>query len=307
MKSTSLPPVSRFSHSAMSTEFELLLPGEGTPHSQGAAQAAFAEIDRLERLFSRFDPRSDISRINRLQSGESLRVGIEVVECLDLAFRLRGETLGAFDADYRSSEKPAEKSPIPAVREGSWEAACPVELVQFSDGFEVSVTRSVDLDLGGIGKGYALDQVKDILEDWEHADALLHAGTSTALAWGDPAGGQGENSGWPVGVAGPWAGPEVPGRVVLQDRALSGSGIEVKGEHVVDPLSGRPAAGHPAAWVSHPFAAAADALSTAFMVMQTAQVEDFCQHHPEVWALVINERKKCTIFNRGIVAVDTAR
>jgi thiamine biosynthesis lipoprotein len=289
----------------MSTEFELLLPGERTPHSQGAAQAAFAEIDRLESLFSRFDPRSEISRINRLQPGGSLRVGIEVVECLDLAFRLNGETGGAFDVDYRSRADRAAQRASDAEAEASGGAAWPVELVQVSDGFVVSALRSVDLDLGGIGKGYALDQVKDLLEDWDHPDALLHAGTSTALAWGDPRRGRERGKGgWPLGVGGPWACPEVPGRILLRDRALSGSGVEVKGEHVVDPASGGPASGHPAAWASFPSAAVADALSTAFMVMTAAQVEDFCRHHTEVWALVINGPKKCTIHNRGIVAID---
>jgi thiamine biosynthesis lipoprotein len=291
----------------MSTEFELLFPGERTPHSLGAAQAAFAEIDRLESLFSRFDPRSEVSRINRLEPGESLRVGIEVVECLDLAFRLNEETRGAFDVDYRSRTDRAPRRPPPAEPDASAGSAWPVDLVQVSDGFVVSAVRSVDLDLGGIGKGYALDQVKDLLEDWDHPDALVHAGTSTALAWGDPGEGrETDGRGWPLGVAGPWAGPGVPGRILLQDRALSGSGVEVKGEHVVDPASGRPASGHPAAWACHPSAAVADALSTAFMVMPATQVEDFCRHHTEVWALVINGAKKCTIHNRGIVAVDTA-
>jgi thiamine biosynthesis lipoprotein len=291
----------------MSTEFELLLPGETTPHTRGAAQAAFAEIDRLEGLFSRFDPRSDISRINRLHPGESLRVCIEVIECLDLAFRLKEETLGVFDVDFRSRRHPAGEGSSSAGRPGAKGFPIPVELIQISAGFKVTAVRGVDLDLGGIGKGYALDQVRDLLEDWDIEDALVHAGTSTALAWGDPGGGPRDPAGWPVGVAGPWAGPEIPGRAFLQDRALSGSGTEVKGEHVVDPRTGRAASGHLAAWASHPSAAVADALSTSFMVLGKAQVAEICTRSPELWALVINERKKCTIFNHGLVVAETAR
>jgi thiamine biosynthesis lipoprotein len=85
---------------------------------------------------------------------------------------------------------------------------------------------------------------------------------------------------------------------------LSGSGTAVKGEHIIDPRTGRPARGHRAAWASHPSAAAADALSTAFMVMTTAGVAALCGRHPEVWALVINARKKCRIFNAGAIAVN---
>ena len=291
----------------MSTEFELLVPGEATPHIRGAAQAAFAEIDRLEGLFSRFDPRSEISRVNRLQPGESLRVGIEVIECLDLAFRLQEETFGAFDADFRSCRPHglgsiSNQDPGPPPGE-----AFPVELIQTCDGFEVTARRSVDLDLGGIGKGYALDQVSDILEDWDIEDALLHAGTSTALAWGDPGTGAQNPGGWPVGVAGLCTGPDVPDRAFLIGRALSGSGTEVKGEHVIDPRSGRPAAVHIAAWASHPSAAVADALSTAFLILEADRIEDVCRRWPEVWALVINQGKKCTIFNRGTVVTETSR
>lgn len=307
MRTAESTPVSRFSHPAMSTEFELLLPGGATPHTRGAAQAAFAEIDRLEGLFSRFDPRSDVSRINRLRPGESLRVCIEVIECLDLAFRLKEETSGVFDVDFRSGGHQAGEGSSSAGRPDTRRSPIPVELIQTSAGFKVTAVRGVDLDLGGIGKGYALDQVRDLLEDWDIGDALVHAGTSTALAWGDPGGGQPGPAGWPVGVAGPWAGLEIPGRAFLKDRALSGSGTEVKGEHVVDPRTGRAASGHLAAWASHPSAAVADALSTSFMVLGKAQVEEICTRSPELWALVINERKKCTIFNRGLVVTETVR
>ena len=291
----------------MSTEFELLLPVETTPHTRGAAQAAFAEIDRLEGLFSRFDPRSDIGRINRLHPGESLRVGIEVIECLDLAYRLSEETLGAFDVDFRSHGHKAGKGSASDGLPGARGEPIPMELIQVSAGFKVTVIRGVDLDLGGIGKGYALDQVRDILEDWDIQDALLHAGSSTALAWGNPGDRQHDPGGWPVGVAGPWEGPGIPGRAFLTDRALSGSGTEVKGEHILDPRTGRAAAGHVAAWASHPSAAVADALSTSFMVLETAQVEEICARSPELWALVINPQKKCTIFNHGTVVTETAR
>ncbi|MGZ5455018.1 MAG: FAD:protein FMN transferase, partial [Candidatus Aminicenantales bacterium] len=93
-----------------------------------------------------------------------------------------------------------------------------------------------------------------------------------------------------------------PGHVILRNRALSGSGTEVKGAHIIDPRTGRPAAGHAAAWASHPSAAASDALSTAFMVMSTAEVAAFCGRHPVVWALVKLGPKTCRIFNAAVIA-----
>jgi thiamine biosynthesis lipoprotein len=101
-----------------------------------------------------------------------------------------------------------------------------------------------------------------------------------------------------VGAGGLGAGPESPKSVLLRDFALSGSGTEVKGAHILDPRTGRPASGHIAAWAAHRSAAFADALSTAFMVMATAEVEAFCRRHPDVWALVVAAGGRVSIFNR---------
>ena len=94
----------------------------------------------------------------------------------------------------------------------------------------------------------------------------------------------------------------VPKRMLLQGRALSGSGTEVKGRHVRDPRTGRPAEGHQAAWVSHSSAAVSDALSTAFMAMSSKEARRYCERHSDVWALLITPKKKGLIFNREVVA-----
>jgi thiamine biosynthesis lipoprotein len=296
--------VHRFAHEAMATVFEVFVAGKTEAYARQAARAAFDEIDRLERLFSRFDPASETSRIGRLGPGESLRVGIETAEVLGIAAAVQAETDGAFDINYlaagRSVTKQSTASPPPLDKL--------IRVVQTGRGIEVARLSGrgkakappLLLDFGAVGKGYALDGARAVLRDWEVENVLLHSGTSTALAAGP--GKSGSGRGWPVGagsVAGMSAGP---GRVFLRDLALSGSGTEVKGEHIVDPRTGRPARGHRAAWASHPSAAAADALSTAFMVMTTAGVAAFCDRHPEVWALVINARKKCRIFNAGAIA-----
>jgi len=95
----------------------------------------------------------------------------------------------------------------------------------------------------------------------------------------------------------------VPRRVFLNERALSGSGTEVKGRHIRDPRTGRPAKGHLNAWVSHPSAAVSDALSTAFMSMSTKEVRRYCEKHPDVWALLIAPKKKPLLINREILGV----
>jgi thiamine biosynthesis lipoprotein len=292
-----LSSVHRFPHQAMGTFFEIFIAGEDEPYAGQAARAAFHEIDRLEGLFSRFDPASEIGRLSRLGPGEGLPIGHETFECLTLAESIRVETNGAFDVNWKRSAG----------------AASILELLRTAAGFEARVLdsgdrilRPLDLDLGAIGKGYALDRALEVLREWSIAHTLVHGGTSTAIGIGSPpmafeernppggncaspsSGSAAPPAGWPVGVGGGWPCKGAPREILLADgRALSGSGTEVKGRHILDPRTGAPAVGHLAAWVLNTSAAAADALSTAFMVMDTAAVEEYCRRRAGVWALVI--------------------
>ncbi len=290
----------------MATTFEIFVAGREETYAGQAARAAFDEVDRLERLFSRFDPSSEISRIGRLEPGASLRVGIETAEVLGLSSFVQSETGGAFDINYLAQGRTAGGRRRSRPRPLS--ALLGVDTDRH--GFEVTrlppegraAASRIELDLGAVGKGYALDAALSVLRDWDIGNVLLHAGTSTALAAGPGPAGEGRGPGWPVG-AGSTAGATCgPGRVILRNRALSGSGTEIKGAHIVDPRTARPAEGHAAAWVSHPAAAASDALSTAFMVMSTPEVAAFCGRHPVIWGLVKLGPKTCRIFNAAAIA-----
>ncbi len=299
MKKSSDQSRLRFSHQAMGTTFELMMAGEKEDYAQQVSRAVFDQIDRLETLFSRFNPCSEIGQINKLFPGESVRVGIEVFECLQLAQYIRAQTKAAFDVNYASG-KVSRQTPtafiLEQVREGF--------LVRIPEGQKAGSLGGIELDLGGIGKGYALDKSIEILVEWEVKRALLHAGTSTAYAMGAPPEAKQVDEGWPVGIGGVWKCAQAPRKYNLRGRALSGSGTEVKGEHVINPRSFLPAKGHRAAWVSHPSAAVADALSTAFMVMKTKEVEEFCSRFSEVWSLVILDEKRCKIFNPNLAQTE---
>jgi thiamine biosynthesis lipoprotein len=146
----------------------------------------------------------------------------------------------------------------------------------------------VELDFGAIAKGYALDLACDLLtNEFEFTNFLIHGGTSTVIARGSMGDGP---KGWPVGVGGDWQVRTGLNSVRLQDAAISGSGFDVKGKHVVDVRRGIAAARHAAAWSIAPTAALSDALSTSFLGMNWNEIRVACDAIEGCGALVAREQ-----------------
>lgn len=161
----------------------------------------------------------------------------------------------------------------------------------------VSVAGLV-VDLGGIGKGYAIDRAAETLREWSIDTALIHSGQSTLFALGSPRGAIGPSasgassvssrrSGWEIAIRDPDDHARVLGTVWLRDRALSGSGIAIHGRHIIDPRTSRTAASPRGAWALAESAAVSDALSTAFMVLLPDHVDNFCRGRAGVGALLL--------------------
>ena len=123
-------------------------------------------------------------------------------------------------------------------------------------------------------------------QDYGYADFLVHGGTSTVVARGS----MGDGPGWPVGVGGDWRARAGLDAVRLCGGAISGSGFEVKGSHIVDVRRGLAATRHPAAWSYAPTAAVSDALSTAFLGLSWSEIQAACAAVPGSGALVAREQ-----------------
>jgi len=253
-----------FAHEAMSTTFEVRIAGQEHEYARQAAEAAFGEIDRIEGLLSHYDAGSDIGQINLLDPGRSVRVGIETLECLEHAAWAYQVSGGLFDPTVGSGYR--------------W-------LLVDQAGFQVGWRAGGKgmLDLGGIGKGYAIDKAAEILRDWDISEVHLNGGTSTVLALGRD---------WTAGVGGPWGEKAGMTTVTLRNQALSGSGTEVKGSHIINPLTNEPAQRHLAAWAIHATAARSDALSTAFMMMAPEDIRSLCDRYPGIVAYVVTKDEK---------------
>ncbi|MBN1359835.1 MAG: FAD:protein FMN transferase [Sedimentisphaerales bacterium] len=290
---SAIPSVHRFTHSAMAATFEIIVQHEDKVYARQAANAAFDELDRIERNLSRFVENSDVARMNNLPAGQPLLLGLETFECLRLCQKLHAQADGAFDVTigflldcWRDKDK---KLRTPSPDELAYARAhTGMSLLHLDESrYTVELSASpVRVDLGGVGKGYGVDKMAAMLEEWSIDRALLHGGYSSVLALDPPEG----TAGWPVTLSDPQDRRRVLVRLQLAHRAVSGSGLQ-KGPHIIDPRLGRPVEAKIAAWSMAPDAATADALSTAFMIMTPQEVKDYCGQHPQTRAwLVLPDR-----------------
>lgn len=278
-----MKPFQRFSHEAMATEFQIVFTDPDLPsdQAQGVARLVFSEISRLEEELSRFKSSSDVWRINGLRAGETVHVDFATLDCLLMAKAVHEETAGAFDPTvgalmqiWRNQDGSERQPSIEEI------AAARARVgLQYLDVNESNMTVTahasfLQLDFGALGKGYALDQCVRLLEENQISGALLNAGESSLLAYGATP----LEEGWPVRLF-----LEEARSYHLRDTALSCSGFEVKGNHIMDPRTGTPVpVKDRRSYVKAPTAALSDALSTAFMLMDDASIEALCSRLPGV-------------------------
>jgi len=238
-----------FNHHAMATHFQVRIAGEEKTYAAQTAQEAFALTDRLESLLSRFRAHSDLSPLAQLAPGETLRVSEPVFACLAIAKKMEAATRGAFSATAAALQTQPSPPQWTLLRENS-SVRC--------------IAGKLEFDLGAIGKGFALDRMAVILREWSCPAFLLVAGGSSILAGDAPAG----SDGWSCGLG----DDHSPIRYRLTNASLSGSGLAVKGKHILDPRTGQPARRQNRAWALCNTGAESDALSTACMVLDEAEI-----------------------------------
>ena len=203
-------------------------------------------------------------------------------DCLSLAKAMHEETKGAFDitiGPLMSLFVTRDGDPRQVSKEVLEQARQIIgshryDLEEESMRVTVHATNMI-FDLGAMGKGYALDQCADLLQDWKISNFVLNAGDSTILAIGAPAG----KDAWQITLGG---GAQ---QLALSNRAVSGSGFAVQGAHIMNPRLFQPVPiKNRRMYALAPTAALSDALSTAFMVMEKDEIETLCARYEGVEA-----------------------
>jgi FAD:protein FMN transferase len=290
----------------MACRFEVTLPlcdRPGVP----AAQSALDEVSRLEQQLTVFRDTSEISYINRNAASQPVPVETSLFELLLLCQELHRETAGAFDV----TSGPLTRCWGFLKRDGRVPHAHELEDARRRAGSEkmrldiesqsVSFTRDgLEINLGSIGKGYAIDRIADLMSSRVRS-ALLSAGASSIRAIGS---GDRGHSGWVVGVRNPRNKDRRLAVLKLRDCAMSTSGseeqfFEVDGKrfgHIIDPRSGFPAGEVACVTVIAGSAALSDALATAFFVGGLELAERYCANHPGIMAIMLESESDVPVI-----------
>ena len=305
----------QISRRAMACEFEVCLNAGQYPRGMETALAALDLVDSLEDRLSIFRDESELSEVNRFAADGPVAVSTEVFQLLEMSAELYRQTDGALDVSAtplsdawgfsrRQGRIPSEADLAEALSVVGMENV----VLDVQDQTVRFLRPGVRLNLGAIGKGYALDCCADVFAAAGIDNFIIHGGQSSVLARGvsndkppsDDAnsdnGSSGRRSmgGWSVGVADPLKPGKRLAEIRLRDRALATSGsakqfFRYKGRrysHILDPRNGRPVRGVLSATVLAPTAAEADALSTAVFVLGPDRSRDLLDGRPEIGVML---------------------
>ncbi|MDP9144311.1 MAG: FAD:protein FMN transferase, partial [Actinomycetota bacterium] len=169
----------------MGTRFEVVLPAADPEALRPAGEAALAEIEEWHRRLTRFEPDSQLNHLHRAAVGAPMPVDRELYALLEECVAVWRASGGAFDCSRGTGMDAVELDPV----------GCTVQLAR----------HGVTLDLGGIGKGHALDRAATVLREAGISSALVHGGTSSVIAIGAPP----DQSAWKIALAGSGDPPRV--------------------------------------------------------------------------------------------------
>ena len=310
-----MPPVSVACH-AMATRFEIVLHGDNTARLRAAGEEALRLVEELEAQLSLVRPGSEIAYLNARAAREPVRVTPDLFALLQQAQKLHEESSGAFDITIAPLVRcwgfMGGEGRLPRPEEvADARAKVGMSLVQLNPG-DCTVRfgrEGVMLDLGAIGKGYAVERAAELLREVGVTSALLHGGTSTVHAIGQPPG----EEVWKIALETPAPLPDTPptllATVPLKDEAMSVSGVREHSfreggrtfGHIIDPRTGEPAMGTVLAAVVLPSATETDALSTALLTLGSAGHERIASLRPGIRTLVVSESGgKVNVEAKGI-------
>jgi thiamine biosynthesis lipoprotein len=262
---------------AMGSAYSLVLYGEDRDRLETASEDAFEEVRRLDRMLSNYRPESEWSKVNREAAGRPVKVSAELFQLLSACVGYSRQSEGAFDISVGPLMKvwgfykgtghlPQRPEVLKALEKVGYRNI----LLDSAAGTVRFARPGVELDPGGIGKGYAVDRMVDILRRDGIAKALVSASGSSIYALGAPPG----EAGWKVGIRDPKDESRTVTEVTLKNESMSTSGsyekfFEADGKtysHIMDPRTGYPSQGMLSASVIAPLTLDTEAWTKPYFI-----------------------------------------
>lgn len=282
MTSTDSILVTEVSHRAMACDFVVLLPEWQKQHLDAVVDA-LESLDAIEGRLTVYRESSEVSRINARAADAPQTVSTATFDLIRRSVDLSQKTDGAFDVTagplvrlWGFLQRAGQKPTADEVRQTLTRVGSDKLILNEKDKSVAFAESAMELNLGAIGKGFAIDCLATKLMDQGLTDFLIHGGQSSVRACGR---GQPQRDGWSVGIAHPTKPSRRVGGLWLCNQALatSGSGKQFfhhRGKrfgHVLDPRTGQPAGDLLALTLVADSATEADALATGLFVMGEAE------------------------------------
>jgi len=266
----------------MGTMFDIVAYHPSRSTAERAVAGALTEIARLDRVMSHFLPDSELSRLNRDARHGFVAVDPSLYEVIEQSIRVSRLSNGKFDVTiapltkvwkeaHAEGHRPSSAAIAAASRCVGYERIdlAPPNRIRF-------LSDCLQIELGGIGKGYAVERAVAVLESAGIRDAIVNGGTSSIAAIGAPPGA----NGWPVRL--PTRAASEGRALLLRDNALSTSQQD---GGIIDSLTAVPSISQTTITVTAPSATLADALSTTLVLMTRAEGAKLMQHFAGVTAI----------------------
>jgi thiamine biosynthesis lipoprotein len=287
---------------AMGSTFSVALYGDDRIKLEAAADAALDEVRRLDDLLSNYKPASEWSQVNQNAAARPFRISGELFQLLSACWQYSRESEGAFDITvgplmkvwgfYKGSghlpHKPEVQAALTKVGYRHMHLDAAAQTIWFD-------RTGVEIDPGGIGKGYAVDRMVAVLKKMGIRSAFVAGSGSSIYGIGAP---PEDPKGWAVKIKDPWDASKSIAEVWLKDMSMSTSGsyekfFRAEGRiyaHIMDPRTGYPAQGSVSVSVVTPRTIDSEAWAKPYFVngrqwAQKHRPQDFrvlfCEDRPE--------------------------
>ena len=294
------PSPHRQSRRIMGTLCEVQIYHADADMAARAATAALDEMSRVDALLSNYLPDSELTRMNHEAGKGAFVASPELYGFVKRSRAFFDETLGTFDPTMGTIVRAWGFFTSQPARPAADDLARAKAQAGFSHVALDDATRSVryevdglEIDPGGIGKGYAVDRAVDVIRGRGITSALISAGGSTLYAIGHPPG----REGWKVSVRDPAKVAESLAFVTLNDNALSTSGVAeklvVEGSHryahIIDPRTKEPSERMCQVTLIAPDATSSDALTKAAFLLTHEELSRLFEAHRSIHVMRVED------------------